>query len=41
MTVVDASALASAEAYGCAPVTADGGLARASGLRCPVEVIGG
>lgn len=41
LTPYDAAYVAAAEAYGCALVTADGRLARASGIRCPVDVIGG
>ncbi|MER7620655.1 type II toxin-antitoxin system VapC family toxin [Streptomyces sp. NPDC126503] len=41
LTAYDAAYVAAAEAYGCALVTADGRLARASGIRCPVDVIGG
>ncbi|WP_418958278.1 type II toxin-antitoxin system VapC family toxin [Streptomyces tritici] len=41
LTVYDAAYVAAAEAYGCALVTTDGRLARASGIRCKVDVIGG
>ena len=40
LTTYDAAYAAAAEAYGCTLVTADGRMARASGLRCPVEIIG-
>ena len=39
VTAYDATYVALAEALGCALVTADGRLARASGLRCPVTVV--
>ncbi|MFF5635570.1 type II toxin-antitoxin system VapC family toxin [Streptomyces sp. NPDC012825] len=39
LTAYDAAYVAAAEAYGCALVTADGRLARASGIRCPVEAV--
>ncbi|MDT0344560.1 type II toxin-antitoxin system VapC family toxin [Streptomyces litchfieldiae] len=35
----DAAYVAAAEAYECALVTADARLARAGGVRCPIEVI--
>jgi predicted nucleic acid-binding protein len=34
-----AASVAAAERYGCAPVTADQKLARASGVDCAVELI--
>ncbi|MGR7026322.1 type II toxin-antitoxin system VapC family toxin [Geodermatophilus sp. URMC 62] len=39
VTAYDATYVALAEALGCALVTADGRLARASGLRCPITVV--
>ncbi|MEU4681609.1 type II toxin-antitoxin system VapC family toxin [Streptomyces xinghaiensis] len=39
LTMHDATYVAAAEAYDCALLTADGRLARAPGLRCPVRVI--
>ncbi|WP_425402618.1 type II toxin-antitoxin system VapC family toxin [Geodermatophilus telluris] len=39
VTPYDATYVALAEALGCALVTADGRLARASGLSCPVTVV--
>jgi predicted nucleic acid-binding protein len=39
VTAYDASYVAVAEALGCVLVTADSKLARASGPRCPVEVL--
>ncbi|MCZ4100365.1 type II toxin-antitoxin system VapC family toxin [Streptomyces sp. So13.3] len=39
VTAYDAAYVAAAEAYRCTLVTTDGRLARASGLRCTVDVI--
>jgi predicted nucleic acid-binding protein len=39
LTAYDAAYVALAEALGCAVVTADAGLSRAPGLRCPVTVV--
>ena len=39
VTAYDATYVALAEALGCALVTADGRLTRASGLACPVTVV--
>lgn len=40
VTVHDAACVALAEALRCALVTADARLARASGVRCEVELVG-
>lgn len=40
LTVYDAAYVAAAEAYGCPLLTTDGRMARASGIRCAVEVVG-
>jgi predicted nucleic acid-binding protein len=39
LTAYDAGYVAAAEAYGCALVTTDARLSRASGIRCPVTVL--
>jgi predicted nucleic acid-binding protein len=39
LSAYDATYVALAEALGCAVLTADGRLARAPGLRCPVTVV--
>jgi predicted nucleic acid-binding protein len=39
LTAYDAAYVAAAEIYGCTLLTADGKLARANGIKCPVEVI--
>ncbi|MCP3819372.1 type II toxin-antitoxin system VapC family toxin [Streptomyces sp. A3M-1-3] len=39
LTAYDAAYVAAAEAYNCSLVTADARLARASGIRCTVEVV--
>lgn len=39
LTTYDAAYVAAAEKYGCKLVTADGKLARASGIRCAVSLI--
>ncbi|WP_405767474.1 hypothetical protein OG539_21720 [Actinacidiphila glaucinigra] len=40
LTAYDAAYVAAAEAYGCRLLTTDGRMARASGIRCAVEVVG-
>ncbi|MFC4034262.1 type II toxin-antitoxin system VapC family toxin [Streptomyces polygonati] len=40
LTAYDAAYVAAAEAYECPLLTADGRMARASGIRCTVEVLG-
>lgn len=39
VTAYDAGYIAAAEAYGCALITTDSRLARAPGIRCPVNVL--
>jgi predicted nucleic acid-binding protein len=40
LTAYDAAYVAAAEAYECPLLTSDGRMSRASGIRCPVELIG-
>jgi predicted nucleic acid-binding protein len=40
LTAYDAAYVAAAEAYDCPLLTSDGRMSRASGIRCPVELIG-
>lgn len=40
LTAYDAAYIALAEALGCRVLTADGGMGKASGVRCEVEVLG-
>lgn len=40
ITTYDAAYVAAAEVYGCTLVTTDGRLARAPGVRCPIDVLG-
>lgn len=39
LTTYDAAYIATAEQYGCALLTSDGRLARATGIHCPVNLI--